>query len=265
LNGFSERQDGTGNAKETLTARYGPSVDVVISPVVGSLLACNNITDCGTKGGLAAKSGIHICSTGFLAQAPGNVFQPVRMVTAGHCIKDAGGVNGGVVWKSEAGTVTWGKGTHQLFGAANDVGAFSLAAATPAVKNEYYASGTADIRRVRGVRTEAAQTVGMTLCRSGRTSGFDCGILRARSTSVDLGTGFVFCCLWKVEMFSDHGDSGAGFIDLAPNMNAVGTLVGGTREGIIPWTDYTWYNSMADMETYMGLRTCGAGTGAPSC
>lgn len=258
-------KDPTGRARETLLSRYGPSVDVEITPVVGSLLACNSIKDCGTKGGLAAKSGAHLCSTGFLAQQQGNVFSPVRMVTAGHCIKDAGGVNGGLPWQSEAGTVTWGKGTHQLFGAANDVGAFSLGTAALPVRNEYFASGTVDIRRVRGVRTEAAQTVGLNLCRSGRTSGFDCGILRARSTSVDLGAGFVFCCLWKVEMASALGDSGAGVIDLAPNMNAVGTLVGGTREGFIPFHDYTWYNSMADMETFMGLRTCGAGTGAPSC
>ena len=256
-------EDRTGQALELLTSRFGKVLAVEVTPVESSLFAgCNSIKDCGTKGGLAAKSGGWTCSTGFLAQEPGGVFAPVRMLTAGHCIRDAGGVNGGVAWKNESATITWGKGTHQKFDRNLDGGAFSLGSSTPTTKNAYFA-GTSDIRLVRGVRTNGNQVVGLTVCRSGRTSGFDCGIIRAADTSVTLG-GQQFWAMWKVDMQSAGGDSGAGFIDLASSMNAVGILSGGTREGIIPWTDYTWYSSVGDAEWFLKLKTCGTGQ-APSC
>ncbi len=255
--------DSTDRAPETLESRYGPSVSVETLPVTGSLLACTSIKDCGTKGGLAAKAGAVVCSTGFLAQETVNVFSPVRMVTAGHCINAAGGVNAGSTWTNELGTTTWGKGSHVKFDANLDGGAFSLGNSTPTAKNEYFVS-TSDIRQVRGVRTNANQVVGLTVCRSGRTSLFDCGTIRAADTSVDLGAGFIFHHMWKVQMDSDNGDSGAGFIDLSASMNAVGILSGGTREGIFPYTLYTWYSSMQDTQIYLNLKTCGAGI-APSC
>lgn len=255
--------DGTGSASERFASTYGPIVTLETLPVAGSLLACTSIKDCGTKGGLAAKAGPYLCSTGFLAQETANVFSPVRMLTAGHCISGAGGVNAGSTWSNELGTTTWGKGSHLKFDANLDGGAFSLGSSTPTTKNDYFVS-TTDIRKVRGVRTNANQVVGLTVCRSGRTSLFDCGTIRAADTSVDLGAGFIFRHMWKVQMDSASGDSGAGFIDLSANMNAVGILSGGTREGIFPYTLYTWYSSVQDAQIYLNLKTCGAGI-APSC
>lgn len=133
----------------------------------------------------------------------------------------------------------------------------------PSVKNEYFETPT-QIYRYTGVRSEANQVVGMITCRSGRTSGTDCGYIRAANTAVNLGAGFTFNSMWKVQTNSAPGDSGAGFLDQSSNHNAMGILSGSTREGVVPWTDYTWYTSVPRVQTLLNVKTCGAGI-APSC
>ena len=149
-----------------------------------------------------------------------------------------------------------------IVGASGDAGAFRVGT-VPSVRNEYFQTPT-EIFSYKGVRSEANQVVGMIACRSGKASGTDCGYIRAANTAVNLGAGFTFTSMWKVQMNSDHGDSGAGFLDQTANHNAMGILSGGTREGIVPWTDYTWYTSVPKVQSLLNVRTCGAGI-APSC
>jgi hypothetical protein len=256
-------QAGGAPAPEgTLEERYGDGLIVRVEDWAGELLACD-VTSCGTRGGLAARvPGVAACTTGFVAKdIPTVPYAPTyQMVTAGHCIRTAGGVGSGP-WRNGALSLTWGTSTRQYFHdmAVTDAGRFGLGSNVPSVRNSYYVGG-GSVVGISARMSDAGQAVGKVVCRHGVVSGYGCGVIRATERRVVL-SGTTIQRLWKVQLRSQHGDSGAGFIHQpAPRepWQAAGILSGGSYDGT---THYTWYGTVLDAERYVGHRTCTT----PSC
>jgi hypothetical protein len=242
-------RDATDAATERLAKLYGDHLEVEVKPVHFELFACSKL-DCGTRGGLSIRNGVVGCTSAFLAR---NKPQPPYayayfMATAGHCIRDASDTTN---WRNVAGTTTWGKNVASVFGASGDAGVFSLGASVPAAKSTYYVGG-GSYRTLSAKASDAAQAVGKVVCRHGHTSDYDCGVIRATHQSVN-APGAVLQNMWKVQLTSAEGDSGAGFIyqpEPRESWRAAGVLSGGTCEGI-PCTNYTWYTTVNFMELRM--------------
>jgi hypothetical protein len=240
-----------------LAERYGDGVIVRVEDWTGELLACD-VTSCGTRGGLAARvPSVAACTTGFVAKDIPTVpyAATYQMVTAGHCIRTAGGVGSGP-WRNGALSLTWGTSTRQYFHdmAVTDAGRFGLGSSVPAVRNSYYVGG-GSVVGISARMSDAGQAVGKVVCRHGVVSGYGCGVIRATERRVVL-SGTTIQRLWKVQLRSQHGDSGAGFIHQpAPRepWQAAGILSGGSFDGT---THFTWYGTVLDAERYVGHRTC---------
>jgi hypothetical protein len=251
------QRGGAASSARTLRERYGEAVVVRLDDWTGDLLACD-VNSCGTLGGLASRvPGIASCSTGFVARdIPKVPYAPTyQMVTAGHCIRAAGGVGSGP-WRNGSLSLTWGASTRQYFHdmAVTDAGRFALGGSVPAVRNGYYV-GDGSVVGIGARMSDAAQTVGKVVCRHGVASGYDCGVIRATERRVVL-SGTTIQRLWKVQMRSDHGDSGAGFIHqpaVREPWQATGILSGGGLDGT---THVTWYGTVLDAEKYVAHRTC---------
>jgi streptogrisin C len=74
--------------------------------------------------------------------------------------------------------------------------------------------------------TEAA--VGAAICRSGRTSGWECGVIEAKNQTVNYSSGETILNLTRTTACSEGGDSGGSFIT-GPGQ-AQGVLSGGSGD-----------------------------------
>lgn len=264
VNGWDARVDvGVSTPSAELSAllakEFGPAVRVVAASP-GALFACNNRDDCGTMGSLTAQGKFtYICTTGFLAKV--NSSGAIRMFTAGHCIKDTGGVGNNFPWHNLAPVpLQWGQNRCMIFGnnAAMDSGCFELPT-LPADRNQYFASGPGDTRDIVGTVHEAGQWLTRQICRGGYKSGWDCGSVNAQSVTKNVGTTsapIYIRNLFVINIRSQKGDSGAGMVAFDSDFNtyAAGTLVGGTTGLFDP--DETWYSTTDDFEAYFGVTVC---------
>ncbi|HTE83383.1 MAG TPA: hypothetical protein VK821_01475 [Dehalococcoidia bacterium] len=195
-----------------LKKKFGNLVTVLTESATGSAIACNSRDDCGTKGGLGAHhaSPSVTCTTGFVSKVNGGTLH--RILTAGHCINDAGGVTNSYPWKNYLGTLTWGLNADFLYTANEDIGTFWIGSTT--TYNQYFAGGTADIRTVRDTEASTAQMpVGRVVCVSGHTSGWGCGTIHRTNVS-ETYDGFIHYGLWEFTPLENFGDSGAGVVGL---------------------------------------------------
>lgn len=239
---------------QAVSGRYGPIVQLGVAPP-GELLTCTSRDDCGTKGGLHANGFPATCTTGFL----GKVSAGLMMVTAGHCIRDAGFSfywnNGGASWG-------YGWGYQICNGCWPDAGMFHITTSVPSTKNQYFASSASDIRSITSTMTEGSLTLGRVVCRSAWTSGWGCGPITVRDHDVnvsgDIYHPYIIKHAWVVQLHSDRGDSGAGFIYTSSGVtSAAGILFGGILAGDGYY--YTWFSPIEQVyETWAnyGFHVC---------
>jgi hypothetical protein len=251
---------GVDAAEDYFDALYGGRVAVVSEALEPMLTYCST-NDCGTKGGVAAN---HLdplagCTTGFLVQAhKGSGAWNRFMYTAGHCINGAGGIGNTNAWTNGAGNTTWGTNkasSYFLFDCGwwkkcrnGDQGLFALGGQAPANWNKYVI-GSSSVE----IDGYGWATVGQIVWRNGRTTGL-------RSGGVTQIPEYVaYSCLpWtcydyglaKVDVASDHGDSGSGFYRLytsggVTHRSAYGVLSGGPTANQSP-TYYSEYFSSLD-------------------
>lgn len=211
--------DPVDEVAELLATKYGDAVVVLTTEASISALACNSQEDCGLKGGL---SGRHTspgvtCTTGFIARMGTTSLN--RIITAGHCIEDAGGPPNNYAWKNYSGTMFWGYNSTYQYDALNDIGFITVECAVAC--NKYFASGPSDIRTVRLTwATDAGMPVGRYVCRSGHTSNWDCGYINRTDVSA-VYDGLIHYGLWEVTPKSTYGDSGAGYVALEADQSYV--------------------------------------------
>ncbi len=257
--GIAEGTEATILADRSDSARLMLGSDVVLEPLPkAELLACT-IADCGTRGGLEIRgrnsptSAVWaLCTSGFVARDKGN--NAMRMLTAGHCIEDAGGAaDADSQWRNEAQTITWGRNIAERFfdGTTSDSGVFALGSNVPTTKNSYFISAT-NQKPIVHASTDAEQTLGMLVCRSGRASDYDCGTIAIWHQWQEPKPGFILKDTIVVNVTSAHGDSGAGFIgtyDEFGNRFAAGILSGGDG-------GWTWYTGVQAAQAQMNIKVC---------
>lgn len=158
------------SAAERARARFGDLVTVVRSTKPRPL-ACT-LEGCGAKGGLkiigfpfAGSSDDEECTSAFVARSNGGA---MRMLTAGHCIRDNGGHGYQAhfsYWRNDSNTTVWGANvSYVLWGGGNtDSGTFALSPSIPTVKNQYYVSANKQ-PSILAARTDGQMSVGMLVC-----------------------------------------------------------------------------------------------------
>lgn len=148
------------------------------------------------------------CSVGFSATDGASGF----VVTAGHCTE------GGGTWTAEDGTTIGAVSSSSFpdndYGVIENTGGSAL---TGTVSD--YAGGTIAITG----STEVG--VGASVCRSGSTTGYQCGEVEALDQTVNYGDGDVVNGLTQTTACAEPGDSGGSFIsgDQAQGMTSGGS------------------------------------------
>lgn len=254
-------------ARAALRERYGDAVDAAVRPRP-TLFACT-VEDCGTRGGLgiegkatAGGAYSHHCTSAFLARSSNVLLTARYMITAGHCITDNGGSSAsGSAWRSEGNSVQWGRNIRHAFtnGTDSDSGIFSLGSSVPADQNTYFA-GPTDIKQITTLIATSQQVAGRWFCRSGLSSGYDCGpilwinewqIVPCPSNSSGCRVNEVVI----IDVASRHGDSGAGFVQTyaaGSITGAAGILMGGETAGQSP----TWYTTIQNAQSSLDVKVC---------
>lgn len=241
---------------QSLIARYGDLIEIYRESD-GAAFVCN---DCGTMGGVTAKAyfGTNLlttCTTGFIVKWGSSSH---KMLTAGHCIRDAGGLNKpDNKWRNGSATQLWSTSLamNHCNGCNTDSGLFNLGSTVPSDRDQYWlATGPRDLV---GTYLDSALVVGRLVCRNGHTSGYDCGNINARDVSIDadLGAGtFWVHHQWKARFQSTFGDSGSGMVtfNTGDDLFAAGILWGGTTAS--PYD--TWFSSIQRVASYHGITVC---------
>lgn len=232
----------TTASKLSLEATYGSAVEVE----EGSTLTpgtCTGRTNCGSpiKGGLSIHGGGATCTSGFLGKALGGSQRYV--ITAGHCL-DASGLN--AYWYHNTTLLGDSSWEDYFNGTQADVGVINYS--EPLSKNLVFGSGITNIRSMTSIYTEAQQTLGATICRSGQTSGYTCGQVTVRNLTGTDPNGYTIYDLYAADFPSSSGDSGAPMI----YGNSAGGVVHGT------WTayNYTTYATLDRIASYAGVTAC---------
>jgi streptogrisin C len=165
-------------------------------------------------GGQAIYTGGSRCSAGFNARSGSTRY----VITAGHC------TNVGSSWTGVGGTLGTRAGSSFP---TNDYGIIrvtsSAAVSTPFV--DRYSSG-ADVR-VTAARTA---TAGLTVCRSGSTTGWRCGSVQATNQTVCYPQGCVSGMI-RTNVCAEPGDSGGSLVTnpgSGTTVQAVGLTSGGS-------------------------------------
>jgi len=153
------------------------------------------------------------CSVGFSAVGAAGTR---HFVTAGHCTESDGGV-------VTMGGRPIGRISESTFGTAGDFGLVNVTDAnsrlTPLV-NRY------DGRAITVTGARDAP-IGASVCRSGVTSGFHCGVVVARNQTVNYGGGDVVAGLTRTTACAEPGDSGGPYLS---GSQAQGLTSGGSGD-----------------------------------
>jgi streptogrisin C len=178
------------------------------------------------------------CSLGFNATSGGNRY----VITAGHCT--AAGAN----WTGVGGTI----GTRVVWSfPTNDYGVIrvtsSSAVSTPLV--DRYSAG-----RDVTVTGPATATTGMTVCRSGSTTGWRCGSVTGVNQTICYFQGCVFQ-LVRTNVCAESGDSGGALVTnpgAGFTVRAVGMTSGGSGSCTTGGT--TYFQPVTEALSANGLR-----------
>ncbi len=194
---------------KALTERYGELVLVAPEPAF-HVTHCVSRLHCAEpdKGGLKIIANGVPCTSGFLGRPVGSS-TPLYVLTAGHCIQVAGGLS--KIWKHDG--VTLGDGAIEDFYNGSNADSGAIDDVETAGKNFVYAGSSSDIRAITGKYSNATQAQGVVVCRSGVTSGYDCGTIAATNQSIPYDQfGYTIHHMWTTSFPSDLGDSGGSVL-----------------------------------------------------
>lgn len=222
-----------------LHARYGDAIVVINSPLIPTPLTCTP-TDCGNplKGGLNIFGGGYACTSGYFQKISGTIY----LVTAGHCLVDAGGT--GIAWYHDSTFI----GYSQWFQSAGTADAGGITTSESGAKNEFleYVFGQHNyysIHSLTGWTAGTSQVIGSFVCKAGATSGWTCGTLVAR----DVTEGNRYH-LNEVSASSSEGDSGGTVV--GPSDRLYGEVSLGDGAG------HTWYVPPDRVNSFFGGAPC---------
>jgi hypothetical protein len=222
--------------------------------------ACTNGNNCRPiKGDIAiTAAGGTQCTSGFIVKQTGTT--TLRVLTAGHCLDDAGDV--GVDWLHQS--IKFGDTMNDTwqpnYVRTADVGLITILAGERSQMTDDNAmhGGNGRVYPVVGQHNGAAQAVGMAACRYGRNGGYTCGQINAlyanRLSCVGPRPSETCVTITKtirVDFDSEGGDSGGPYWyyrNLGPGLGAIalGTHVHSAYEiddgyqDPKPW--YGWYS-----------------------
>jgi streptogrisin C len=142
------------------------------------------------------------------------------VITAGHCTEIGGNWNGynQVPIGPVAGTAFPG----------DDFGAI-------AVTNTGSWTPTSRVAGTSSVLGSTVAAIGASTCRSGSTTGFQCGVIQSRNATVNYGGGDVVYGLTRTNACAEPGDSGGSFV---AGRQAQGMTSGGNGNCAVGGTTY---------------------------
>ena len=192
----------TNEIADRIAAKYGGRV-LAEDGEAAAPATCNSRTDCGSplKGGLYIYAGALTCTSAFLGRTQGS--SKLFLMTAGHCIQDSGL---SATWYHHGAAIGTGYVYDYMNNANADAG--SIVASESGARNRAYATSATDIRSMTSALSNASQPVGGLICRSGATSGYDCGYVTSTNRDVYLGP-YLVHHMWETGYSSAGGDSGA--------------------------------------------------------
>lgn len=205
---FAATDDPSAVRVQPMSARIRPldaptPPDVTAGPLVGGTA----ITTSGTR-----------CSDGFSARRGATTY----LLTAGHCTAD------GTAWKGP---------DQQPIGTAVRTEYPGRDYGIVQVTNTGAWRGSGQVKGGPIVIGATPAASGSTVCRSGSTSGYHCGVVQATDVSVNYGSGDVISGLTRTSVCAEPGDSGGSY--LTPDTaQAQGTLSGGTGDCVAGGTTY---------------------------
>lgn len=186
-------------------------------------------------GGEAIYNELARCSLGFNATSGSTRF----VITAGHCTELGGtwqGVNGAPIGPV---AVTSFPG--------NDYGLIRVDAPG------WTQTGTVSNHRGGRIAVTGSSeaVVGASVCRSGSTTGYRCGVIRARNQTVNYGGGDIVSGLTRTSACAEPGDSGGSYIS---GSQAQGTLSGGSGSCLWLFRGETFFQPVNEVLSNYGLR-----------
>lgn len=192
----------------SLQSTYGPRIELVQGEEP-HFATCVSRQNCGSpiKGGIEIQDAYGtICTSGFISRDI-SYAGAAYVLTAGHCIN----INGlGVTWLHNGSSI--GSASSEFYSNGSNVDAGYITLSTTASPgNQVFASSTSDIRSISSWNLNSQQTVGSTICRSGRTSGYTCGSVDQTDQTVYV-SGILIYHMWRTSFASAGGDSGGSMI-----------------------------------------------------
>jgi hypothetical protein len=183
------------------------------------------------------------CSVGF------NTVDAINqnvVLTAGHCVKAGGTLSRNGYWIGSARTADF---------PADDFGTFW---------NSYpsYWQPSPSVYKYNGTYVRVAgqwdnPPVGSTVCKSGRTTGYTCGTIRAVNQTVNFDDGNVIYGLVRHDACVEGGDSGGANISAgayALGVTSGASMVSGKCLSKIGRANISWYQPVGEALTRNGLR-----------
>jgi hypothetical protein len=203
--------------------------------------SCRTRADCGSRirGGIQVTFTGWACTAGFVARdAPTD---QRYVLTAGHCVAGSGLT---AQWSHHGRTIGRAalQGLHE--GSSADVGAIEIDLSE--TSDQMIGSDVSDIREITATAPNASQTVGSVVCRSGATSGWDCGSIVSADVESDIN-GIRIRHGWWIDIPSAPGDSGAPVVDAQGR--AAGIVIGTTATRSL-------YSTVDGIAAELGLRPC---------
>lgn len=236
-----------------LTQKFGPMVDVAFEPMAEE-------TACTTRDACDApfRGGVHIssspspfttvnCTSGFMSRRlSGGVAGEWYMMTAGHCISNAGGLD--QTWKE--GSAEEPVGRSGSFAWANNISAdVGVIKVTTIDFPTNYVYGDIYIDTITTSVAGSGQAVGDPICRGAWKSNWTCGTVSSTNHDVTLSgsPGYTIHHQWSANFGGQTGDSGAPMIISAHNaMGIMSTVTGSTSN----------YGVMDYIFTQIAYRPC---------
>jgi streptogrisin C len=224
--------DGDGADPATQTFLTGARAQGDMVRVVHEASAPRLLSN--VRGGDAWYGPGYRCSVGFSAvdSSGGKHF-----VTAGHCTADGGTASG-------YNQVTLGRINGSHFGTGGDYGKVDVTSSSWSLVGTVNHYGGSDIV-VKG-STEAS--VGSSICRSGSTSGYHCGTIKAKNQTVNYSEGTV-TGLTRTNVCAEPGDSGGSWVS---GNQAQGITSGGSGDCTVGGT--TFFSPVNPALSAFGLR-----------
>lgn len=193
-------------------------------------------------GGREYTSGTGLCSTGFAVKIRNHWSSYRGFVTAGHC----GGAGTSVTLDGDSFSVFKADYPGDDMAVVRDAAFFGGLSNSLEPWVTRHNGGSYEDVRVRG---DIVAAIGSSVCRSGRTTGYRCGIIQSRNATANYGAGPVNG-LTQSTACAGRGDSGGSWITPA------GQAQGVTSGGILPFgqntncsmtTPTTWFQPIREI------------------